>query len=426
MREVRGQVRREPVVSKRVWGLSFLFVASLGFVLFQGGKLSMTVFMTVAVLCAYLLLGRWSGIKRVTGGRRLMNASASGSGREAGGSGELVLEAGQSMQVQVDIKVPGIWPIPYVLVRDRIVRKGGKEMSFEMSVILDWKRQGSAAYRTPPLKRGVYTLEELDCSTEDIFGLFEHKGTLRDARRFSVLPKTTSISDWPQLNRAYRGTHHQSATAQSVRETTQINGVREYIYGDRLSRVHWNATAKTGTWKSKEFEREALPRTILVLDRQAAAYRGDEPFELAVSVTASLLQFASRRDLAIGLLSAGSSPLYFEPRKLAGVSGAIWEHLTGVEADGKHPLPGLLREWCKSWPQGSLVAVVGPIGSESAYEALRWLKERQFNPHHIGIDQNRDGAQTESWRRLMRSEGIPHYVLSELDELSAALGGRAR
>ncbi|RIE04152.1 DUF58 domain-containing protein [Cohnella faecalis] len=80
---------------------------------------------------------------------------------------------------------------------------------------------------------------------------------------------------------------------------------------DRFSRIHWNATAKTGQWKSKEYEREALPRVVFVLDRNAASYRTPELFELALSTAASLVELSQQKGMQIGFVSAGRIASYF-------------------------------------------------------------------------------------------------------------------
>ena len=131
---------------------------------------------------------------------------------------------------------------------------------------------GELSFQTPPLERGKYAFSDTECASEDIFGLIEHRGTFKAKGEFRVLPRTVFIPYWQLYDRKSRLSGPQTAQTRSRRETTQINGVRDYVYGDRLSRIHWNATAKTGTWKSKEFEHESIPKTILVLDALAGSY----------------------------------------------------------------------------------------------------------------------------------------------------------
>ncbi len=223
-----------PRYSRKFWAVGAAFLGSLGYLLFQGGKLALMLFVIMLILSVYLLLGQWSGIKRTQGTRVLHTAE-----------GATTLEAGSTLGVKVQLQIPGFWPIPYVFVKDRLYHKNGRELTFEATLVPDWRRRADWEYRTPAMRRGHYTFGRTECVTEDIFGLFEHRGELELPQTISVLPQTIAIRDWQQYHQMVKGANHHSSTTRAVRETTQINGVREYIYGDRISRIHWNATAKT-------------------------------------------------------------------------------------------------------------------------------------------------------------------------------------
>ncbi|MEF3311529.1 DUF58 domain-containing protein [Paenibacillus sp. GYB004] len=371
------------------------------------------VFIIVAALCLYLALSRWSGISKTEGSRSLLNSEH-----------EAVVEAGTSLAVKIDVHIPGLWPIPYVSIKDHLVRRGGEEHVFETFLIPDWKRRGEVSYRTPPLRRGYYHFGDTDCATEDIFGLFQHRGRLEMPHTFGVLPQKTHIRDWKQLHQLFRGMHHHSATTRSHRETTQINGVREYIYGDRLSRIHWNATAKTGTWKSKEFERESLPKTVILLDRNIRAYRSKEHFELAVSIVASLIDYGASRDLALGLLSVGKNSKYFEPKLSASHQKTIMNHLIDVEPDGQHALIDVLRDRARLFMPGVFFTIVSPQYGETMIQSLSWIEQRQMNPCHMWVASGVPSADQERWKRQLQTTGTMGYAVASLDELALALGGR--
>ncbi|TVY09051.1 DUF58 domain-containing protein [Paenibacillus cremeus] len=404
------KLAERPRFSRKFWAVLLTFLGCLGFFLFQGGKLAFMLFVIISILSIYLLLGQWSGIKRTQGVRTLNNI-------EFGST----LEAGSSLAVTIQLQIPGFWPMPYIFVKDRLYHKSGRELTFEVTVVPDWRRRAEWEFKTPAMRRGHYFFGRTECVTEDIFGLFEHKGTLELPQSVSVLPLTVPIREWQQFHHMMKGTNHHSSTTQAVRETTQINGVREYIYGDRISRIHWNATAKTGTWKSKEFERESLPKSYLVLDRSAKAYTDDE-FELAVSAAASLFQYGSHRGLSFGMVSSGADDVFFEPRPGQSQQNAVQQHLIDVEADGFYSIRQVLREKIQHLVPGSFITLISPVFGESMLQLLLWLKQQQMNPCHLWILQ--DASSKESWIKQLQSRGITGYAIQSLSELPAQLGGR--
>lgn len=398
---------------RRFWAVLVCFVLSLFFFLFQGGKLASVVFVVVSVLCLYLLLGRWSGVSKTKGERAILNADT--------GS---IVGAGTQLAVRISVQIPGFWPVPYVFVKDRLIRKDGEELAFETSVIPDWRRRGELSYRTVPLRRGVYRFGSTECATEDIFGLFQHKGVMELGFSFRVLPRMVSISHWSILQRMVHGLQSHSASTRAYREMTQINGVREYNYGDRLSRIHWNATAKTGMLKSKEFERESLPKTVVLLDCSAKSYADPEQFELAVSVAASLVDYFTSKELAVGLMSVGREVVFLEPKRGAGHLHRILQHLTEVEPDGKYGISDVLRERSRHFHQGMFLSLVTPQHDVGLHQSMVWIDQRQMNPCHLWISPQATEAARETWRKQLRLNDYLGYAVHQLNDLPALLGGR--
>lgn len=385
------------------------FFSALFFLLFQGGKLAFMLFIIVLVLSLYLFMGRWSGIRKANGTRKLLMDL------------EKPLEAGSTVTVHVNIHIPGYWPVPYVFLKDRITRKNGGEQLFEASLVPDWGRRGGIDYKTAPLRRGIYQFETTECSTEDIFGLFEHKGYLEMPYTLKVHPQKVPIKQWRQLHQMHKGTHFHSATARAVRETTQINGVREYYYGDRLSRIHWNATARTGTLKSKEFEKESLPKTVLILDSTQEGYLNSEAFELSVSVAASLLEYGSKNGLALGFLSNQ----FFEPSTSLWNHKQMMEHLIELEANGTHSLFKMASDRAQAFAPGTFVVLITSGNGTGVYQTLSWLKQRQINPCHIWVNGENQAVQNQ-WMSQLHSLGVMGYSVRSLQELPFVLGGTSR
>ena len=397
--------------SAKAWGLALAFVSCLFFVAFQGGKLSLMLLIMISCLTLYLVLGRWSGI-----------ASARGR-REIGGiAGGAALQAGSAIKAQLNISIPGFWPIPYVTVKDQLIKRGGEIQVYEGTFVPDWKRRGVLTYSTPPLERGLYSFGAVECVTQDIFGLFEHKGTISIPLEFSVLPRTVHIPEWRQLQSLFKGNHQHSSVNGSQRETTQINGVREYTYGDRLAKIHWRATARTGHWKSKEFERESLPKLTIVLDRNSGAYLSGKQFELAVSVAASILQFAANRGMSAGFLSAGGGSVFAEPPGGYEARRRIEKHLIEVQPDPDGDPLRALRDRSRQPVLGGLVILVSPAGGDAVLRALKRLNACGISACQIWVPEGAAGAK-DNWIQVLRSAGIPGYCVQRLEELPAVLGG---
>lgn len=398
------------------WFCGILYLLSLSFVVFQGGKTSLMLFVIMNGLGLYLLLGRWSGIGGIQGKREL--------GAASGQDG--LFGAGSRLKVRLQMHVPGFWPLPYVIVRERLVRLSGSDLQeYELSFVPDYKRRGQVEYESAPLRRGRYKFLETKCSTRDIFGLFEHQGAFREELQIKVLPRTIELQEWRHLRKARTGQIEQRASSLWARETTQIDGVREYIHGDRMSRIHWNATARTGEWKSKEYEREALPRFVIVLDRRASAYRSADAFELAVSTAFSLLNLALRRGMPVGFVSAGKETAWFGAGRTPVNRELLLEHLIDVEADGEEALDRVLRKTAEKFEAGASFVLVSPSMEDETLFALEGLSARRTGPSHIHIAERTPqldpSERLQQWSRTFRGRQWELCSITRLEDLPKAL-----
>ncbi|WP_028611341.1 DUF58 domain-containing protein [Paenibacillus harenae] len=405
--------------AKLRWQLvAVIYTVSLFYFLFQGGKTAFMLFIILNLLLLYLVLGRWSGIHKVKGSRAY--ASSGGSSLDHS------LSAGSSLDISLNVKIPGYYPLPYVIVRDQLYRHNGQRLAFETSFVPNWKRTGHVVYQTPPLQRGEYRFTHTECISYDVFGLFEHAGQFGSETVFHVLPQTVPLRQWNGVQRGIRGPYSHAIASRSAKETTQINGVREYLYGDRLSRVHWNATAKTGEWKSKAFERESLPRTLVILDRYPGGYDGELAvrFELAVSAAASLLENGLKEDTSMGLLSVGETMSLISPKSGFDQRNLLMKHLTFVDADAPRSLYASLQQADSMLEAGSFAIVVTPDTGPDVIRSMEWLSRKGILPSLLHISSSADKlSRNTSWKKVLREKGWPVYEIRQLQELPAVLEG---
>lgn len=389
--------------------IAFVWTASLLFLLFQGGRLSFLLFTGFSAIVLYLFLVSKSGIHNVQITRSIPLAA-----------GERIV-AGTPVDIQLNFYIPGFIPIPYVLVTDRLHRHDGQEISYETSFVPDWRRRGEVTITTPPLKRGRYSFSETSCTVEDIFGLYQYSKNVIAPFSFTVYPPRVLVKEWQDFNSMYRGKHLHSINSEVQRETTQFNGIREYIHGDPLSRIHWNASARTGTWKSKEYEKESLPRMMIVLDC-AAAYRSAEQFELAVSTAASLLDYAQQSDLPVGLITGEGEAGWMAPQRGRVHYEKLLNRLIDIEATGTSSLEEIMQARQREFDSRLFLVFVTSRSDASFIQMLRWCKTISLHASVIQMAPHPE-PDVQPWQKDLYGLGIPSYRIGSLRELPAVLGG---
>lgn len=412
---VRAEKLYHRIRAARIWkqllllsclGASFMMMAV------YGGKPAATVFISLVLLYLYLQAGRWSGIARVSAVRHAM------------GDGEKpVFAAGMDVLIRVQLQIPGYWPIPYVVVSDELLRSGGEALRYDITVIPDARRQAEAAYRIPSIRRGHYSFNRTQFATSDILGLFQYRSKLDLPYSFAVLPRMTTISEWNIASASAGPIRSAAASARSPRygiESPQTSGIREYQPGDRLSRIHWSASARTGSLKSKEFERETQSPLLVLLDRHRGSYETDDLFELAVSIAASILRYGAGSSLSMGLLSFGATG--FQKTNAQDWKQQI-RHLTAVAPDAAAPLPQVIREQRHMLPSGHCLLLISPSCSEELLQSICQLSGSRVSVQHLLPAAGKDRHLIQKWKEKLRASGSMVYPVEKLEELAAVLRG---
>lgn len=153
---------------------------------------------------------------------------------------------------------------------------------------------GSARYRyeIPTDRRGRIPLGPLSIERSDLLGLARARGEIGEVTELRVYPKRHPV----RLSSAGRARHHHEGEPppQSMRGSTDLRALREYVIGDERRHLHWKATARTGQLMVREYADPAQPWMVVLLDTRSTVLP-TERFEEAVEIVASLLWEAGEK-----------------------------------------------------------------------------------------------------------------------------------
>jgi uncharacterized protein (DUF58 family) len=149
-----------------------------------------------------------------------------------------------------------------------------------------------------PLRRGVIRLHDLRVFLPDPMGLFQRCRKVRaEPSTITVLPRRHPLPLIEMPGGAAFQITGESNT-NSIGNSGEFTGLRDYRAGDPLRQIHWKSWARTGRPIVKELENTHYPRYGLVLDTLSTD-RADVVFEETVTVAAS---FAAAIDTSESLL----------------------------------------------------------------------------------------------------------------------------
>lgn len=203
-------------------------------------------------------------------------------------------EIGQKCAINIDIRNSGSLPVAWVLAEELLPRKA---MFFNPpSLKLDgqrlllsifWPRQvRTLRYELTCNRRGYYQLGPLVLETGDLFGLHRRFKIETEPHYLTVYPKVIPLEGYDIASRRPIG--EVRMTHRLFEDPTRITGVRAYQAGDSMNRIHWRATARTGTLQSKTYEPSTIAGATIILDLHESSHPAkDEPVRSDLGVTAA-------------------------------------------------------------------------------------------------------------------------------------------
>jgi uncharacterized protein (DUF58 family) len=233
---------------------------------------------------------------------------------------------------------------------------------------------GEACHLDAPLtprRRGAFVLNGARIHSTDPMEIWRFATGVGEARELIVTPEPLATE--PELAGAMAQNMLALLSAPRRGDAEEFLGLREYLPGDSLRRVHWPTTARTATLTVREHEREESRSLVLLIDRDPAHLAGTEPgtnFELAVSAAAGLVETAAR--LGAPVLVAGDGSPEARVGSAEETRRAALVALARIECDSREALDDLARSALRRAPGAAvaLIALEPSAAVEAAVETL--------------------------------------------------------
>jgi uncharacterized protein (DUF58 family) len=353
---------------------------------------------------------------------------------------------GQVFEERFYVENKGRLPRLWLHVRDRSDLPGSQG-SRVLSLIGGRERRSYRA-RSRLVQRGIFSLGPTDVVSGDLFGLFPVSRAMPSAGSLLVYPMMFDVHAFPSPPGLLPG--GEALRLRTHQVTPNASGVREYVPGDPLNRIHWLSTARRNELIVKEFELDPMAEVWIFLDAEARA-QAEQPYSLpsqaveamwspwkevrlppsteeyAVSIAASLARHFLRRDRAVGLVShhqaSQRTPNVLPPDRGGRQLGKILEALAPLHAEGDLPISALVTAHAQHIVRGSTVIIVTPSANEELALVADLLSRRGLRPVIVLLDAASFGGlgDTKSLADAISGFGVPVCRVKNGDDLAAAL-----
>ncbi len=360
---------------------------------------------------------------------------------------------GEEITLSATVENAKILPLPWLEIEDdvpRALQVRGRQLRvnpttnralLESLFSTRWYERITRRYTLVCATRGVHMFGPTTMRSGDLFGFTEKNTQLENRQYLLVYPLIVPLSSFNLPARHPFG--ERRAPRRLLEDPTRVIGVRDYVYGDDMRRVHWKATARALKLQSKIYEPTTTYTLALFLNvgTQLNTYFHPHPdlLELAICACASVADWALREGYAVGLYTNGFPHLpelntYQAAQQEQGVSGSgagtpkagalkqrgirvlpasggeqfkrIMEALARVQSFFNDPIEEVVQRERTRLPAGATIAVITSTVSDPLLDSLSRLRQ---SGHAVALLLVSDQPMA---RRLA---GIPVYHLGGSD-----------
>ncbi len=324
------------------------------------------------------------------------------------------VQVGDRLRERFVVSNKSRWPVLWVETEDHSNLPGYQASRVETVA----SRGGQAWWDAQAIckRRGLYTLGPVTMRTGDPFGLFSATWTNPATRTFLVYPPIIDLPGLDLPRGMLPGAARSSFRTQHV--TTNVSGIREYLPGDSLNRIHWLSTARHGELIVKEFDLEPSGNLWIILDLDASVQAGQDENsteEYGVSIAASLAFKMLEQNKTVGLIAYGEQQVVLPPDRGRRQLGHILRELAVAKATGAYPLEQVITQLGSNFGRGMTIAAITPSADRAWMAAMLSMTRRGLSPSAIVLDAASFGGQPGGAAIVddLANLGVPAFLIKQ-------------
>ncbi len=251
---------------------------------------------------------------------------------------------------------------------------------------LRWYEKIRRTYTVTFKERGVHQLGPLRLDSGDLFGIFDTTKTIESRDRLTVFPEILPLEALKLPADDPFG--KQRARRPLFDDPNQPMGIRAYHPEDEFRRVHWPATARSGSLQVKVYQpvTAKMMAVCLNVSTRESIWLGTEHslLEQLIKVSATLAYHGVEDGYSVGLLSNGclmhsDQPFHISPSRAPGQLGLLLESLAAVTPYVTVPFAQYLLNAMPQLPYGATLVIVTAFVNQELSETL--LRLKRYRPH---------------------------------------------
>jgi len=180
-----------------------------------------------------------------------------------------------------------------------------QKRDFLMKVALNGKEQKTVTYDVRPFDRGSYYFGNLNCYASSLFSLIKRRYTFNANQSVKVYPSFIQMKKYDFLAIDSKLSHFGLKKIRRIGHTMEFEQIKEYVTGDDLRSINWNATAKSSHLMVNQYQDQKMQPIYSIIDSSRVMKMPFEELKLldyAINSTLAFSNIALKKGDKVGLI----------------------------------------------------------------------------------------------------------------------------
>ena len=330
---------------------------------------------------------------------------------------------GETITLEIRIANHKILPLPWVNIQDEVpeevtfLKGNASAPHAPMRVLLSnlvslgWYRRLTRRFPVQCLHRGYFEFGPTTIRTGDLFGFFHNETVFEERNCLLVYPRIVPLE---RLGIPSRDPFGDLRVRQHLFEDpVRVVGIRDYVHGDPLKRIHWKAVARLQRLQTKVFEPTTTVDMALFLDVRTTQPPTwgllEQLLETAVIAAASIANHAVDNGYRVGLYV--NEPYKRTPQTIKLTPSdhpqqlqRVLEALAQVQGIPFITMEQMLNSEARGLPWGATLVVITAVPTDPLLASLKRFRRAGRRVALVQVGGQESG---------ISSNGIPAYHVSD-------------
>lgn len=168
-----------------------------------------------------------------------------------------------------------------------------QKRDFLMQDVLNGNEQKTVTYDVRPVERGVYSFGRLNCYVSSTISLLKRRYRFDADASVKVYPSYIQMKKYDFLAIDSKLSHFGLKKIRRIGHTMEFEQIKEYVTGDDLRSINWNATAKSSQLMVNQYQDQKMQPIYSIIDSSRVMKMPFEELKLLDYAINSALAFSN-------------------------------------------------------------------------------------------------------------------------------------